>query len=103
VTPVEDLGLPELTTEQVEELCAAVDEAARKYVLSKVPSKHVETLDISVEAEGAKPLTLKVGVDIALSPNMKNVDAQRLADEAIKEAFTAAEKHLRELTCRSKK
>jgi len=95
--------LPELTTEQVEELCAAVDEATRKYVLSKVPSKHVEALDISVEAEGAKAVTLKVDVDIALSPNVKDVDTQRLADETIKEAFTAAEKHLRELTCRSKK
>ena len=100
---MEDLGLPELTSEQVENLCAAVDEAARRYVLSKVPSKHVETLDISVEAEGTKPLTLKVDVNIALSPHAKNVNSRTLAGEAIKEAFRVDEKHLKELTCRSKR
>ena len=99
---MEDLGLPELTTEQIEELCSAVDEAARKYVLSRVSRKHVEILDISVEAEGAKPLTLKIEVNIALLPHAKEADTKRLADEAVKEAFVTAEKHLRELTCHSK-
>jgi hypothetical protein len=31
---------------------------------------------------------------------MQNLDAQKLVDEAIKEAFVSAEKHLRELKCR---
>jgi len=100
---VEELGIPELTSEQIEELCAIAEEAAREYLLSKVPSKRIETLNISVEAEGAKPVTLKVDVDIALSPLMKDFDAQKLVDEAVKEAFTSVEKYLRELTCHSQK
>jgi hypothetical protein len=100
---VEELGLPELTSEQIEELCAIAEEAAREYVLSKVSSKRIDTLNVSVEAEGVKPVTLTVDVDIALSPLMKNFDAQKLVKEAMEEAFKSAEKYLRERTCRSQK
>jgi hypothetical protein len=100
---VEELDLPELTTEQIEELCSIAEEAAREHVLSKVPSKRIETLNISVEAEGTKPVTLTVEIDIALSPLMKDFDVQKLVDEAVTEAFTSAKKYLRELECHSKK
>jgi hypothetical protein len=100
---VEELGLPKLTSKQIEELCAIVEEAAREYVLSKVSSKRIETLNISVEAEGTKPVTLTVDVDIELSPLMKNFDVQMLVKEAMGEAFKSAKKYLRELTCHSQK
>ena len=98
---MEDLGIPDLTSEQIEGLCGVAEEAARKYILSKVPSKRIETLNISVEAEGAKPLTLTVDIDIELSPLMKNFEVQKLVDEAVKEAFASAEKYLRKLACNS--
>jgi len=100
---VEELGISELTSEQIEELCAIAEEAARGYVLSKVPSKRIDTINVSVEVEGTKPVSLTVDIDIALSPLMKEVDVQRLVNEAVKEAFTSAEKFLRELTCHSRK
>lgn len=100
---MEEIGLPELTPEQVEELCSIAEEAARGYVLSKVPHKHVEILNITVETDGEKPLTLTVDVEIVLSPLMQEYDVQRLADEAVKEAFKSAEKYLRELKCRLQK
>ena len=100
---MEELGLQELTSEQIEELCTIAEEAARKYVISKVSSKKIETLDISVEAEGAKHVTLTVDVDIALSPLMKNFDVQTLVKEAMEEAFKSAKKYLREHTCHSQK
>jgi hypothetical protein len=103
VESVEELGLPELTSEQIEQLCAVAEETARKYVLSKVRLKGIETLDISVEAESAKPTTLTVDININLSPLMKNLDAQMLAKEAVEEAFKSAEKYLREIACRSQK
>ncbi|MEM2386272.1 MAG: DUF3194 domain-containing protein [Candidatus Bathyarchaeia archaeon] len=98
---MEEFGLPELTPEEVEELCSATEEAARKYILSKVPPKRVETLNISVdvEAENGKPLTLTVEVELTLSPLMRDFDVQKLANEAVKEAFTEAERCLRELKC----
>jgi hypothetical protein len=100
---MEALGIPELTNEQIEELCLIAEKAAREHVLSKVPSKEIETLDVSAEAEGTKPVALKVDVAVTLLPSMKDFDVQKLADEAVREAFVSAEKHLREITCHSQK
>jgi len=95
---VEELVLPELTSEQIEALCLAAENAARKYILSKIPSKTVEKLDISVEAEGVKPMTLAVEVDITLLPQMKTIDTQKLVNETVKETFKFTENYLRKLT-----
>jgi hypothetical protein len=94
---VEELGIPDLTTEQTETLCSTAEKAAREYVLSKVPSKMVEKLNISVEADGTKPVNLTVEIDLALSPKMKNFDADTLVKEAIKEALKASENYLRKV------
>lgn len=99
---MEHIGIPELTSEQTKQLCVIVEEAARKYVYSQISKKNIEALNISVELEGTKPVTLTVDVDIDLSPSMENL-AQKLADEAMKEAFSSSEKYLRELACRSQK
>jgi hypothetical protein len=53
-------GIPELTLEQVEELCERAEQAARTYVLSKVSTGRIATLDVSVDAEGTKPVTVDV-------------------------------------------
>ncbi|MGQ9623962.1 MAG: DUF3194 domain-containing protein [Candidatus Bathycorpusculaceae bacterium] len=100
---MEELRLPELTSEQIEELCSIAEEAAREYVTSKVPLKRIEALDISVEAEGATPMTLTIDIDVILSPLMKDFDVQKLVKEAVKEAFASAEKYLRNMQCRSQK
>ena len=62
--PVDELGVPELSTEQIEILCAAAEEEARKWVLSKVSSKMIDRLDISVEAEGSKPIEVAVEINL---------------------------------------
>ena len=98
-----EIGIPELKSEQIEELCSIVEKTARQYVLSKVSPKRIEALNICVETEGTKPIRLTVDVDVSLSPLMKKFDVQKLVDETIKEAFTSAENHLRELKCHSKK
>jgi post-segregation antitoxin (ccd killing protein) len=94
---VDEIEIPELTTEQIETLCTTAEDAARKHILAKVSSRMVERLDISVEAEGAKPLNLTVEVELALSPQANDIDADALADEAVKEALAASEKYLRKL------
>jgi hypothetical protein len=98
-----ELGIPELNSTQIEELCSSVEKTAREYVLSKISPKRIEELNISVETEGTKPVKLTVEVDVSLSPLMKNLDVQKLVEEAVKEAFTSAENHLKELPCHSKK
>ena len=98
---MEEIGLPELTPEQLETLCKIAEETARKHILTRVPAKRVETLNITVETTAEKPLTLSIEVELTLSPLMRDLDAQALADEAVKQAFTKAEKYLRELKCHS--
>jgi DNA-binding protein YbaB len=94
---VEQLGIPELTTEQIEELCIAAENAARKFVLAKVSSKMVERLNISVEANGAKPVNLTVEIDMALATQMKDFALDRLVREAVRDALKASENYLRKL------
>jgi hypothetical protein len=94
---VEELGVPDLTTEQIETLCSTAEDAARKHVLSKVPFKMVEKLDISVDAEGTKPVNVTVEIDLVLSPKMSDVDAEALVSDAVKKAQEASENYLRKL------
>ena len=94
---MEELGLPELTAEQIEALCLTAENAARKYIFTKVSPKMVAHLDVSVEADGVKPLNLTVEVDLVLSPQVKNVDLDKLVSEAAKEALRISENYLRKL------
>ena len=94
---MEELGIPDLTTEQIETLCSIAEDAARKHILSKVPLKMVETLNISVEAEGTKPVNVTIEIDLALSPKLRDFDAETLVNEAVQEAHKASENYLRKL------
>jgi len=96
-------GIPELTLEQVEALCESAEQAAREYVLSQVPVGRIADLDVTVDAEGTKPITVNVDVTVVLSPLMKDFDVEALTKEATKRAFTRIEEILRELKCKSKK
>jgi hypothetical protein len=100
---VEDLGIPDLTSEQIEKLCTTVEEAARRYVLAKVPKKNIERLDVSTEVEGTGPTRLEISIDVGLLPTVQNSDLQKIINEAVKEGFNSAEKYLRELSCHSQK
>jgi len=93
-----DIGLPELTEEQIEEVCAAAEEAARNHIFSKVSPKQVDNLDICVEAEGTKPVNLSVEIDLVLSAEAKGVKHKTLVNEAVAEAFKTIEIYLRKLT-----
>jgi len=100
---LEEIEIPELTLEQVAELCERAEQAARDYVLSKVTTSRIATLDVTVDAEGTKPITANVDVTVVLSPLMKDFDVEALTKEATKRAFARIEEYLRELKCKSKK
>ena len=93
-----DLDIPELTDEQFEEVTQAAENAARKHVFSQVNQKRVDKLNISVEAEGTKPVYFTVEVDLALLPDAEGLDEKALASEAVAEAFKAIDAYLRKLT-----
>ena len=100
---MEEVGFPELTIEQVAELCERAEQAARNYVMSKVSNGRIVALDVSVDAEGTKPVNATVEVNVELSPLMKDFDVEALTKEATQRAFARIEEYLRELKCQSKK
>jgi hypothetical protein len=100
---VEELGIPPLTDEQIEEVCRLAEEAARNYVYSKIQKKHVESLNVCAVVEGEKPVNLEIDVDVDLDSSMENFDPQPVSDAAAKEAFKAAEAYLRKIACHSQR
>jgi len=84
-----------LTDEEIEVICNAAEEAARRFILSKILLKNVEDLDLRVEAVGDKPLTLTV--EVAVETDLEDSVLQTMIDEATDAAFAAAEWKVREL------
>jgi hypothetical protein len=100
---LEENGIPGLTLEQVEELCEGAEQAAREHILYQISASRIATLDVTVDAEGTKPLTVNVDVTLVLSPLMKDFDVEALTKAAVKRAFAHIEGYLGELTCKSMK
>jgi len=100
---LEEIGIPELTHEQLEKLCEIGEKAAREYVYSKVSSRKISALNISIDTEGTKPVTVNIDVEISLSPLMKDYNVEKLAKEATERAFASIKDYLSELTCKSTK
>ena len=100
---MEDLGIPDLTSEQTEKLCAIAEESTRKYLLAKVRKKDLEKLNVTSEVEGTRPIRLEISIDVGLLSKIKGLDVQEFANEAMKAGFMSAETYLRELACRSQK
>jgi len=100
---LEEIGIADMTVEQREKLCEIAEKAARDHILSKVPEKKISDLDITVDTEGNKPVTVNVEVELTLSPLMKSYDADKLTKEAVEKAFAAINQYLRELACKSTK
>jgi hypothetical protein len=92
-----ELGIPELSTEQIELLCQTAEEAAKRYVLGKVSAKDLDRLDIAVEVDGAKPVNVTVEINLQLTDKAKGVDAETLVKAAVEEAHKATETFLRKL------
>ena len=101
-TFLEEIGIPELTSKQVEELCSVGEKAARDYISSKIPARRISALDITIDVEGAKPVTVNVDIEIVLSPLMEDYDAEKLVNEAKEKTFKAIEEYLRGVACKSK-
>lgn len=91
-----------LSYEQLERLCEIAEEAARRYVTSRIPNRGISDLSITVNSMDSEALSLEIDVEITLSPVFREVDVEKLAKEAVDVAFKAAEDYLREISCRSK-
>ena len=83
------------TDEEIEAICDAAERAARKSVLSKISLKRLDDLNLTVEAEGDKPLSLTV--EVAVETDIEDSLLHELIEEATDVAFAAAESKVREL------
>jgi hypothetical protein len=83
------------TEEEVEQICDAAQEAARKHLLSKISVKQISDLDVTIEAVGDKPLLVSIDVAIELENGDQNLEP--LVDEATDMAFSAADAKAKEL------
>ncbi|HYB67470.1 MAG TPA: DUF3194 domain-containing protein [Candidatus Acidoferrales bacterium] len=83
------------TDEEIEQMCLAAEDAARRHLMSKIPLKRLSDLDVMIEAIGDKPLMLSVDVAIELTSGNEDVDP--LVDDATELAFSAAEAKAKEL------
>ncbi len=92
-----ELGIPELTTEQIETLCSTAENAARKYIHAKISPKNIDRLDISVEADGAKPVNVTVEIDLVLFLQASGVDVHAVVNDAVDEAHKTIENFLRKI------
>jgi ferritin-like protein len=92
-----ELGLPELTTEQIETLCETAENAARKHIQNIINSKLINHLDITVEAQGTKPVDLSIEITLTLTEDAKDINAAALVKAAVAQAHLASENFLRKL------
>jgi len=83
------------TDEEIELICSAAEEAARKVILSRISLKKLGDLDLSVEALGDKPLSLTV--EVAVEADVEDPELGAIIDKATDEAFAAAEAKVKEL------
>lgn len=81
------------------ELCRTAEEKTREFVLSKIPRKQIEKLDVTAEVEGLRPVSVTISVDIRLTPVMRDVDVKKLADDSAASGLDAAREFLREMVC----
>jgi len=100
---LKEIGVAELTDEQLEELCKIGERAAKAFIHSRVHEKKISRLDITIEAEGSKPVTVNVEIEVGLSAPIESVDIYQVAKEAAEKALEETNKYLRELSCKSTK
>ena len=99
---LEEMGLPELSLEQKENLCVLVEKAAQDYIKSKTPLGKIQVLDIDVEIEQQGSVTVTVDIELAMDPLMRDRNAEQLVNEATRKALEVADTHLRGVACKSK-
>jgi hypothetical protein len=95
-----EIGIPELDLEKLTDLTEGAEKIAREYLLSKIKQNKIIDLEIIVNAEGTKPVTLKIDINLILSPLMQDFNVKKLVKESTNRSFEYIEDYLRELKCK---
>ena len=87
-----------LTYKELEEICSIAEEAARRYIFSKVPKNGIADVSISVSLESSETLSVDMDVEVRLSPLYRKINVKDLVEGSVKAAFEAVEKYLKNLS-----
>ncbi len=96
MTPVLEIGLPDLSGEDLERLAEACEEKVTEYILSRVPEKSIEELNVTCILSLADQLDLDL--DIAISQKYDTgEDLELLIDDAVSQGIRWLETRLLEM------
>ena len=96
MTPVVEIGLPELDEEQLDSLAENCEEEISKFILSKIPAKSVEDLTIVCILETTTQLDISVEIDIVQQYDTGQ-DLDELVEKASQFGYDWLEEQLQEL------
>ncbi|MFX1296183.1 MAG: DUF3194 domain-containing protein [Promethearchaeota archaeon] len=82
-----------LSSEQLEELLLRAENEARKYILSQIPQKEINNLEILIEFDTSNELKLNCIIDLQLVKQSK-LDPKKFTDVAINKIFEIIENEL---------
>ena len=96
MTPVVEIGLPELDEKQLDLLAEACEQEITKFILNTIPVKSVEDLTIVCILEMSDQLDVFIEIDIAQQYDTgRNLD--ELIEKATQHGYHWLEEQLREL------
>jgi len=91
-----NIGLPELSEEQLIEIGELAQGIIIKHVFSELNRSDVKDIEVTTRINRGKTLNLEIEVYLEV-PVFVKVDVERLIDEALEKAYEAVERKLREI------
>ena len=77
------------SAKEIEELCSTAEEAVEHVLEKQIGLKRIDDLQVTMRAEGTKPLRLTI--DVSLTPSRHLPQLGSVLSEATDAAFSAAE------------
>ncbi|WP_048811263.1 DUF3194 domain-containing protein [Thermococcus gammatolerans] len=91
-----NIGLPELSEEQLIEIGELAQGIIIKHVFSELNRSDVKDIEVTTRINRDETLNLEIEVYLEV-PVFVKVDVERLIDEALEKAYEAVERKLREI------
>ena len=91
-----NIGLPELSEEQLIEIGELAQGIIIKHVFSELNRSDVKDIEVTTRINRDETLNLEIEVYLEV-PVFVKVDVERLIDEALEKAYDAVERKLREI------
>ncbi len=93
---VVNIGLPDLTMEQVEELAEACEEEISGFIMKRVPPKSIEQLYVNCALDLTERLDLDIEVDLVQKYDT-GLDLSAILEEAVEHGGHWLEERLEEM------